>query len=99
MAIKYKTKLTKVSASSLKSQLWELLSQCDSPRVQGEEGEQQFIIYHAIKVIKLPGGAYSVKIFEKSSNNKERYIELDNLYILHLLVENVTKEIETTVSK
>lgn len=99
MAIKYKTKLTKVSASSLKQQLWEHLSQCESPRVQGEEGEQQFIIYHAIKVIKLASDEYKVKIYEKLSNDKERTVELDNLYLLHLLVKNVIEEIEVTTSK
>jgi len=98
MAIKYKTNLKKSSANKLKPELWEHLSLCDSPRIQGEEGEQQFIIYHAIKCIKLPSGNYSVRIYEKLSNSKERSVELDNLYLLHLLVENVTKEIEVTTS-
>jgi len=96
MSIKYKTNLKKVSAANLKKQLWEHLSQCDDPRIQGEESNQQFIIYHGIKCIKLPNDTYSVKIYEKLSGDRERSVELDNLYILHLLVSSVINEIEVT---
>lgn len=98
MPIKYKTKLIKTSANKLKQDLWELITQCDEPRTTGQSGESQFVIYHAIKLVKT-SDKISVKIYEKLSGEKERVAELDNLFILHLLVKSVIEEIEVTTSK
>lgn len=95
MPIKYKTKLTKVKITDLKKKLFDLLSECDVSFHEGEESDKTSFIYHGVKVTKYADG-YSVKMYQQTVA-KERYVEIDNIYLIHLLCESVPNEIETII--
>ena len=95
MPIKYKTKLTKVKLTDLKKRLFDLLSECDISFKEGEEGEKTSFIYHGVKVTKY-ADRHSVKMLQQKAG-EERYVEIDNIYLIHLLCESVPNEVEVIV--
>jgi len=94
MPIKYKTNLKKVKINDLKKKMFDLLSECD---MSGGDGTSKFYVYHGVRVTKY-ADEYSVKTYEELTIGKERLIEINNLYILKLLVDSIPNEIEVTTS-
>jgi len=92
MAIKYKTNLKKIKISELKQKIYDLLSECDMP---GNDGTAKFYVYHGVRVTKYTE-EYSVKIYHESSTGGQKLIEINNLYLLHLIAESIPNEIEIT---
>ena len=85
MSIKYKTKLTKVKITDLKKQLFDLLAQSDVAMI---EQDKKSYIFHAVKVTKYSDG-YSVKIYHQPANGKEQYVELNNIFLIQLLINSI----------
>lgn len=94
MPIKYKTNLKKVKINDLKRKIFELLSECD---MSGNDGNGRFYVYHGVRVTKY-ADEYSVKTYEELTPGKERLIEVNNLFILKLLMDSIPNEIEVITS-
>lgn len=89
--ITYKTNASKIHLLDIKEEIYNLLSKYEMPFVEGQDREISSFIYHAIKIGKYSTG-YSVKMYAIVAN-KERYVEINNPYLLHLIKKSIFTEI------
>ena len=89
--IKYRNPLAKVTIKELKEQIFKKIAEY-YPAF--DDLKTKFVIFHGIRISKVHDG-YSIKVY-LTEGFHEKLVEIDNKYILKLLLDSIDTELIVT---